>query len=479
MANRQKTSKQSSSTLGWPIDLRGLQYLPHWITSPLLALAGIVVISLVIFALISIARLGLDLIGDDRNRAAEAIRSILPLAAAGIGLPLIIWRLVILSRQTATSEAKTQIDRETHYTSIFSNSVNQLGQTKEVKEPRDQGENIETISRTVPNIEVRLGAIHSLSRLAEESIRDAKKIRNMLLSYIRENSWTNRAGTSTTLPKRSRQSATDWHYYFTKEEVDERDEESLDAWVDNLKSSVEQDQEWSVTLVDTRVDVNEATDAVYDVSEALDDDTPILFYEALFVGRLFRKEALRLTRFERCTLVRCHFEAENADLYFANCNLIACELSSENSTLFIYTSYVTNLSSYFTTTSTLSFASCELWDVNLWGVKNSDISFPSTTAYDLWLGSNDSPITLVADSAAFVNARFFRIVLSEKSEINATAFAQSSFDKVDMGAVTEIHDSSLNLIKADPRSRHPAPLERPETWPDYDPDYVDEDEIPF
>lgn len=169
----------------WPITFKNVKHPPQPLAIALCVVGILVALWLTALTLIAIGRLAFDLFGGDQLRATEAIKSLLPLAAAAIGLPLIIWRLLILDQQTRISEQKTQIDRQTHYTSIFAKSIEQLGQTKEIKENRERNGVLETLSQTLPNIEVRLGGIHSLARLAEESKRDAIKIENTLLSYVR------------------------------------------------------------------------------------------------------------------------------------------------------------------------------------------------------------------------------------------------------------------------------------------------------
>jgi uncharacterized protein YjbI with pentapeptide repeats len=169
----------------WLIEPSALRSPPAWLanaTIVLLILFGLLLLSL---GLLAIARLAYDLLGDDQQRASEAVKSLLPIAAAAVGLPLIIWRLVILNQQTRISEAKTQIDRETYYTSIFAKSVELLGF---VRESKSVGADGNAITRSVPNIESRLGALYSLERLLTESIRDQRAIVETLCAYVRENS---------------------------------------------------------------------------------------------------------------------------------------------------------------------------------------------------------------------------------------------------------------------------------------------------
>ncbi len=206
-AEFEKPKRTTTNQVAWPINLSNLKSPPQWFATGATIVVSLFAILLLFLAAVAIGRLAFDLLGDDHLRASDAVKSLLPIAAAALGLPLIVWRLVILSQQTRISEIRAQIDRETHYTSIFSKSVEQLGQTREVIETRDAAGALATITRTVPNIEVRLGGIHSLARLAEESKRDASKIENMLLSYVRENSWSNRRGEAATLPSFARRNS--------------------------------------------------------------------------------------------------------------------------------------------------------------------------------------------------------------------------------------------------------------------------------
>jgi hypothetical protein len=184
---------------GWPLNFSFLERPPTAFSVPVSVFAVSLFIALLLIAFLAIVWLLADLLSGEQKRAADATKAALPLLAGAIGLPLIVWRLRILDRQTRISEQKTEIDRETHYTSIFSRSIDQLGQTREVKRTINSDEKSFDTTTTVPNIEVRLGGIHSLVRLAEESTRDQEKIENTLLSYVRENSWSDREGTTATL----------------------------------------------------------------------------------------------------------------------------------------------------------------------------------------------------------------------------------------------------------------------------------------
>lgn len=169
----------------WPINLSTLRSLPRWIANAATTVGALFVLFVLFLAAVAVLRLAIDLLGNDTLRASDAVRSFLPIAAAAAGLPLIIWRLVILNRQTQISDAKTQIDRETYYTTIFAKSVELMGLVRESKRATADGNEI-TLS--VPNIESRLGALYSLERLLSESVRDQRAIIETICPYIRENS---------------------------------------------------------------------------------------------------------------------------------------------------------------------------------------------------------------------------------------------------------------------------------------------------
>lgn len=108
----------------------------------------------------------------------EDINKLLLALAGLIGAPFLAWRTIIAAQNTT-------IARETHYTTLFSKSIEQLGATKEVKTAA--AGSAEVLSRTEPNLEVRLGAIYALERIAHDSKRDYWPIIETLCAYVREN----------------------------------------------------------------------------------------------------------------------------------------------------------------------------------------------------------------------------------------------------------------------------------------------------
>nr|WP_249200509.1 pentapeptide repeat-containing protein [Thetidibacter halocola] len=97
--------------------------------------------------------------------------------AALLGAPFVIWATVL-------KQKTVEFQKEGHITDRINKAVEMLGAEKTVK--RDGNE------RTVPNIEVRIGALLSLERIAQDSTaydkgRDHVRVMEILCAYVREN----------------------------------------------------------------------------------------------------------------------------------------------------------------------------------------------------------------------------------------------------------------------------------------------------
>jgi hypothetical protein len=475
VASQPKNADHEQDTSAWPIALSSLKRPPLWVANFLCALAILVGLLLLFLSCIAIVRLGADLVGTDPQRASEAVKSILPIAAAGIGLPLIVWRLIILNQQTQISSDKTQIDRETHYTSIFSKSVEQLGQTREIKESRPSVTGVETTSRTVPNIEVRLGGIHSLARLAEESDRDREKIENTLLSYVRENSWSDRDGTTYKRLSGSAPSSLEWEFNFRKGDVEESVTSELTKWMEENKKFSQSQLDWGVTIPETRVDVNEAIDAVVKVREEISKSRRSRFYECIFVGRAIRASQLASSHFERCSFVRCRFDLpEKAITRFFRSSFVDCVFTGKSTELNflacqIFGSRVSSL-----TDSKLEMRSCEAYRLNLYRLENVEIDLPFSTLHDGGI-SSETEIVIKGQYTAFPDFRLAGITLKHGSSFPDCAFPNTNFRASDLRQ--GVFTSAIRFATADSKTQNPSEMKRPESWPAFDPQ--DSSEIPF
>jgi hypothetical protein len=138
-----------------------------------------------------------------------SIRNIGLVLAATIGFPFVVWRSIVAQKQADTAEQGQITDR-------INKAVEGLGSEKIVKEiieiPRYQKHNEVWIKdesgnpvpalgpdgkeivdrtsyeRTIPNLEVRIGSIYALERIAQDSFRDHINIMEILCAYIRGNS---------------------------------------------------------------------------------------------------------------------------------------------------------------------------------------------------------------------------------------------------------------------------------------------------
>lgn len=125
------------------------------------------------------------------------LRNLTFLLAAAVGAPFVVWRSVVAQRQADAARRQTEVAESANITSRITQAVAQLGAEKTVKRPVfDPGTGalltdarglpiIEEI--TVPNLEVRLGGIYALERIAQDSERDHIPIMETLCAYVRQN----------------------------------------------------------------------------------------------------------------------------------------------------------------------------------------------------------------------------------------------------------------------------------------------------
>ncbi|SLN45600.1 Secreted effector protein pipB2 [Falsiruegeria litorea R37] len=141
------------------------------------------------------ATLGLTEFAETASQS-EAIRNTGLALAAVIGVPFLIWRSIVAQKQVDVAEQGQITDR-------ISKAVEGLGAEKTVKKQRqDNGGNLTyekdgngkpiyskplMIEVSQPNLEVRIGALYSLERIAQDSDRDHEQIMEILCAYVRQN----------------------------------------------------------------------------------------------------------------------------------------------------------------------------------------------------------------------------------------------------------------------------------------------------
>jgi uncharacterized protein YjbI with pentapeptide repeats len=135
-------------------------------------------------------------------------------------------------RQVAASERQTATIEQGHVTDRLTKAVEQLGAQKTVKrilydadgtEVRDERNVPVTVETTEPNLEVRLGGIYALERIARDSERDHVTVMAILCAYIRENAPAARTGGERLTDSRGDEgSAADETFRFTSATLNER-----------------------------------------------------------------------------------------------------------------------------------------------------------------------------------------------------------------------------------------------------------------
>ena len=105
------------------------------------------------------------------------------------GAPFVIWRSVVAQAQSDTASQGMITDR-------INKAVEGLGAEKTVKRPVRGADGTTTYEEaTEPNLEVRVGAVLSLERIAKNSPDDHIQIMEILCAYIRENACIVNIGT--------------------------------------------------------------------------------------------------------------------------------------------------------------------------------------------------------------------------------------------------------------------------------------------
>lgn len=175
---------------GWATDRRGewLRRLRDDLSDgALFLLAVVTLVWIALFLLVVVAAfhgaLGMILPGQGERGGLGGLGTGALLVGL-LGAPFLVWSTVI--KQTTLN-----FQREGHITDRISKAVEQLGAEKTVKVPGD-GAHGKPVERTVPNIEVRIGGILSLERIAQDSTRydrgrDHVRCMEILCAYVREN----------------------------------------------------------------------------------------------------------------------------------------------------------------------------------------------------------------------------------------------------------------------------------------------------
>jgi uncharacterized protein YjbI with pentapeptide repeats len=160
-------------------DWIGLSSLPDFTKSKLLGgfVAFLIVLTLFGIAMGALTTLGWFLVTLFTGGDHEAIRNLGLILAAAFGAPFVAWRSIVAHRTADITQHGQVTDR-------INTAVQGLGADKTVKDPDDP----DGAERTAPNMEVRIGSIYALARIARENLSFHVQIMQILCAYVRENS---------------------------------------------------------------------------------------------------------------------------------------------------------------------------------------------------------------------------------------------------------------------------------------------------
>jgi hypothetical protein len=155
-------------------------------------LLGLLVVVMAGFGVAASFRFAYESLFGDLKDRVEVAKVLFPVLLALIGGPLLVWRVITAHWGAQAARQQAETAREAHYTDLFSKAIEQLGATREVKSNVQTldvtgggGYKREASTTTEANLEMRLGAIYALERIARDSERDRRPILNVLCAYVR------------------------------------------------------------------------------------------------------------------------------------------------------------------------------------------------------------------------------------------------------------------------------------------------------
>lgn len=179
----------------------------RWLGPPIFVLFVAFAVAMFVFALDDYIDATTRTVG-----TGEAIRNTGLVLAAIVGIPFVIWRSYVAHKQVDIAEQGLITDRINKAVEGLgaTTEVNRLGRIIGWKENGKDHLEFEwhddrvdlpdgvaldpevttewrNVSLTKPNLEVRIGAIYALERIAQDSLRDHVQIMEILCAYIREN----------------------------------------------------------------------------------------------------------------------------------------------------------------------------------------------------------------------------------------------------------------------------------------------------
>gem|GEM_PF-1286056 len=187
-----KSETAGEDRLGWGVLHFDYLRKPHdWVASVVYAFVFFLLCGFVYFALVILYRV----VSLATSGAALEINQLLLALAGIIGAPFVVWRVLIAAKANSIAEAsaaeKARIDIQNLQSTLLTKAVEQLGAMREEKKTeigeKDGVKTAVTDANTVPNTEVRLGAIYALEKLLRDSEELHWPIMEILCAYVRNN----------------------------------------------------------------------------------------------------------------------------------------------------------------------------------------------------------------------------------------------------------------------------------------------------
>lgn len=192
--NKEQEKQAQPASNGWQIiNFDGFKNPPIGLAASIYVLGAIFalgVLVLVGFGLFASFEIAYEATVGVFEKRIEAAKVFFPILLALVGGPLLIWRVVTAHMQATAAHRQADVAQEGFYTSLFTKAVEQLGATREVKTYQEINDGTgskrrEAVNTTEPNLEVRLGAIYALDRVARDSERDHWPILEVMCAYAR------------------------------------------------------------------------------------------------------------------------------------------------------------------------------------------------------------------------------------------------------------------------------------------------------
>ena len=368
---------------GW--NLLHFQTLPEQIVAPLTVFATLILIFLFGVGIFLIEKL-VERVWNGGADTVPAASAALTAIAAIFGAIFLTWRSVVAHWQARASQDQAATFRESHYTTLFTRAVELLGATRDVKETltnivdADNSSDIrETVTRTEPNWEVRLGAIYAMERIARDSERDHWPIMEVLTAYIRNQ--TALGITKSIIPEDKHRTSREWLATLSEAKSDviaamnaigRRPEHRLDF---------EKKQEFYLDLSKSRL--KEIGLSKVDFSDAKFFYTVLYrahFIQANFERADFYQAILPSARFMKSSLNRTSFDG--ADL--SETSFIECDLEFS------------------------SFSSAKLFRTNFLGTRLKGAQFFDANLYDISGVTSESLENTLGDSSTILSDKLVR-----------------------------------------------------------------------